>query len=289
MPTERRNRATTGLDRLSLADSVKAISRENFAAARAVERAAPATARAAAMCAACFAAGGRIIFAGAGTSGRLGMLEAAECPPTFGVEPGRITAVLAGGKAAMFRAKEGAEDSVSAGRRDIVRRARKGDCVVGISASGVTPYALGALAAARKKGCKTVFVTCNPRVAGLADVTVAAATGPEPLAGSTRMKAGSAVKMILNAITTAAMARCGKVYGNLMVDVRPMSRKLQARALGIIEELGGVTPARARALYAKAGREVKAAVVMARLKVNAETARALLAAESGHLRKVLEP
>ena len=195
-------------------------------------------------------AGGRLVYAGAGTSGRLGVLDASECPPTFGVSPSQVVGVIAGGRRALWRAVEGAEDRGADARRAL-RRLRVGprDVVCGICASGVTPFALAALEEGRRRGARTIVVTCAPSAAlrELADVVVAPRPGPEVLAGSTRMKAGLATKMVLHTITTGAMVRLGKVYGNLMVDLRPSSRKLRARALRMIGELTGLPPEPARA------------------------------------------
>ena len=178
---------------------------------------------------------------GAGTSGRLGVIEAAECPPTFDTPPALVQAVIAGGRGAVFRSVEGAEDDGAAGARQMRRRARAGDVVVGIAASGVTPFVHGALGEARRRGAATVLVTCNPDVPRRsARIVIALAVGPEVLAGSTRLKAGTATKLALNTLTTGAFAGLGKVHGNRMVDLRPRSAKLRARALRLVAELGGV-------------------------------------------------
>lgn len=289
LPTERITRAAPALDRLTAAEVIRLLNRENFAAAHAAQKASAAVARAVRLCELSFSEGGSIVFIGAGTSGRLGVLEAAECPPTFGVARGRVKAVMAGGSSAVFHSREGAEDDAAAGVRDILKKSAAGDCVIGITASGVTPYVLGALAAARKGGRRTVLVTCNPKAdARCADVVAAVNTGAELLGGSTRMKAGSAVKMVLNTITTVTMIRCGHVYRNYMVDVKPSSLKLEARALRIIAEIGGVGADAARVLYARAGGSVKLAVIMARLGTDIKTARRLLRGAQGHLRRVIE-
>ncbi|MFA6582728.1 MAG: N-acetylmuramic acid 6-phosphate etherase [Elusimicrobiaceae bacterium] len=289
LPTEQDNPETGYLDRIPPAQVVQKINAENYNAARAVDRAAPEIERAASLCAKSYKAGGRIIFIGAGTSGRLGVMEAAECPPTFGINASRVIGIMAGGKNAVFKAKEGAEDDIKAGRTDILSVAKKGDCVIGIAASGVTLYALSALSSARKLGCGTVFITCNPLVAEFcADVMVIAETGPEALSGSTRMKAGTATKMILNAITTCAMVQNGKVYKNFMVDVQPVSRKLMARARSLITKIGGVSYKDSADLFKKSGYSVKIAIIMARRRVDAETARVLLSEAEGFLRRVIE-
>jgi N-acetylmuramic acid 6-phosphate etherase len=233
--------------------------------------------------------GGDVLFAGAGTSGRLGVLEAAECPPTFGTPPHRIRAAIAGGRGAVFAAREGAEDRAGEGRRDATAL-RRGDLLIGISASAVTPYVRGALAAARRLGARTVLLTGATPGRGLvrlADLVIALDTGPEVLAGSTRLKAGSATKAVLNAMTTAAMARLGKVFESWMVDLRPGSAKLRDRAARIVAAAGGVARPRAARILRAAGGEVKTAIVMARLEVPAVAARERLRAARGHLRRAL--
>jgi N-acetylmuramic acid 6-phosphate etherase len=234
-------------------------------------------------------AGGRLVFAGAGTSGRLGVLEAAECPPTFGTPARTVQAIMAGGRGSVFRSREGAEDDARAAARAVRARVRRGDVVVGVSASGVTPFVGGALAAARALGARTVLVVCNPAGARrvVADVVIAPAPGPEVLTGSTRLKAGTATKLVLNTLTTASMARLGKVYGNRMVDVQPRSAKLRDRAARLVAELGGVTRPRARRLLGAARGRVPVAIVMARRNLTAgAAARALEAA--GSLRSAIE-
>jgi N-acetylmuramic acid 6-phosphate etherase len=251
-------------------------------------RARAAIARAAVLFARAFEAGGRIVFLGAGTSGRLGILEAAECPPTFGTDPGRIRGVMAGGRAAVFQAVEGAEDRAPDGKREGLRL-RRGDLLVGISASSVTPFVRGALRAARARGARTVLVTCAPApgLRRLADVVIAVRTGPEVLTGSTRLKAGSATKAVLNAITTAAMVRIGKAYENLMVDLRPTSAKLEDRMRRIVSAAARVPPAAAARLLAAAGGQVKTAIVMGRLGLGARDARRRIAGARGHVRRAL--
>jgi N-acetylmuramic acid 6-phosphate etherase len=231
-----------------------------------------------------------LVYAGAGTSGRLGILDAAECPPTFGVSPRQVVGVIAGGHRALWRAVEGAEDRRVDARRALQRlRVGPRDVVCGICASGVTPFALAALREARQRGARTIAVTCAPSAAlrRLVDVIVAPRPGPEVLAGSTRMKAGLATKMVLHTLTTGAMVRLGKVYGNLMVDLRPSSRKLRARAFRIIGELTGLPPARARALARRAGGRPSVALVMHRLGMDAAEARRRLAMHDDNLRAAL--
>jgi N-acetylmuramic acid 6-phosphate etherase len=237
---------------------------------------------------AAFRAGGRLVFVGAGTSGRLGVLEAAECPPTFGTSPSMVQAIMAGGRGAVFRSREGAEDDAGAARREVRRRVRRGDVLVGVSASGITPFVRAALDEARRRGARTVLVACTPqrRTAARADVVIAPAPGPEVLAGSTRLKAGTATKLVLNTLTTGSMARLGKLYGNRMVDLEPRSAKLRERALALVEEFGGVGRHRAAEALAAAGGHARLAIVIARTGLDARgAARAL--EKAGSLRKLL--
>ena len=287
LATERANRAAARLDRLDARHIAALMNREDARAVRAVGRVAREIAAAVDLIVAALGARGRLIFVGAGTSGRLGVLEAAECPPTFGTPPSRVQGIMAGGRASVFRSREGAEDDAEAGARAVRARARAGDVVVGVSASGVTPFVRGGLAAARRAGARTVIVTCSRARGVSANVVIAPAPGPEVLAGSTRLKAGTATKLVLNTLTTASMARLGKVYGNRMVDVQPRSRKLRARAARLVAEIGGVSPARAHKLLAAARSRVPVAIVMARRHLSADAAaRALRVA--GSLRPVIE-
>jgi N-acetylmuramic acid 6-phosphate etherase len=217
------------------------------------------------------------------------VLEAAECPPTFGTDPEQIRAVIAGGSEAVFAAREGAEDIFEDGA-EAAAQIGEGDVLIAISASSITPYALGALASSRENGARTILVTCASRegIPDVADLVLALDTGPEVLTGSTRMKAGSATKAVLNAITTAAMVRLGKVYGNLMVDLRIGSAKLQDRALRMVAAAGGVSRSKAEKLLGAADGEVKTAIVMALCKLDARGARARLRSEDGHVRRALE-
>jgi N-acetylmuramic acid 6-phosphate etherase len=267
--TERPNPASRDLDRMTPIAIATLMNREDMRAVRAVARERRRIADAVTLIVAAFRRGGRLIFVGAGTSGRLGVLEAAECPPTFGTPPSMVQAVIAGGRGAVFRSREGAEDDEPAARHQVRRRVRRGDVVVGVSASGRTPFVRAALGEARRRGAATVLVACNRRLgdgAGrpLADVVIAAAPGPEVLAGSTRLKAGTATKLVLNTLTTAAMAQLGKMYGNRMVDLQPRSAKLTERALSLVEELAGVGPALARAALAAAHGRVRLAIAIAR-------------------------
>ena len=290
LPTERRNPRSRRLDEMPAARVVALLLDEDRRAVAAAARHAPAITRAAMLAARTLDSGGRIHFVGAGTSGRLGILEAAECPPTFGSDPDRIRGVMAGGEGAVFRAVEGAEDREDDGRREGSRVDAR-DLLVGISASSVTPFVRGALSAARERGARTVLVTCAPGrgLRALADIVIAIATGPEVLTGSTRLKAGSATKAVLNAITTAAMVRLGKAFENLMVDLRPTNAKLRDRARRIVATAGGVEGAEAERLLEAAGGEVKTAIVMARTGGTPDDARARIARAGGHVRKALAP
>ncbi len=280
LPTERPDPRSRDLDRLSPAAVARLMNRADHEAVTAVARAAPEIGRGVELIAQALSDGGRLIFVGAGTSGRLGVLEAAECPPTFGTPPGLVRAVMAGGPRAVFRSAEGA--------RQIRRRARAGDVVVGIAASGVTPFVRAALREARRRRAATVLVTANPRVARpAARVVIPLAVGPEVLAGSTRLKAGTATKLTLNTLTTGAFARLGKIYGNRMVDLRPRSAKLRARARRLVREIGKVGDREAARLLRAAGDSAKLAIVMARLEVGSTEARRMLRAASGSLRRLL--
>jgi N-acetylmuramic acid 6-phosphate etherase len=286
--TESRNPRSHRLDAQPTEKVVSLLLDEDRRAIGAASRQRGAIARAARLVAHALDRGGKVVLVGAGTSGRLGILEAAECPPTFGLSPGRIRAVMAGGRDAVFLSREGAEDRADRGRAE-GRRLQARDLLVGISASSVTPFVRAALAAARGRGALTVLVTCAPGrgLRRLADVVVAMRTGPEVLTGSTRLKAGSATKAALNAITTAAMVRLGKAYENLMVDLRPTSAKLRDRSLRIVAAAGRVSDREAASLLTAAGREVKTAIVMGRLGVSAPAARRRLRAARGHVRKAL--
>lgn len=268
LATERPNRSSRALDRMTPLEIARLMNREDARAVRAVGRALPAIAHAVDVIVAALAGGGRLFFVGAGTSGRLGVLEAAECPPTFGTPPALVQAVMAGGRGSVFRSREGAEDDPAAAARAVRARVRRGDVLVGVSASAVTPFVRGGLAAARRAGAATVLVACNPSAARAGvpprTIVVALDPGPEVVAGSTRLKAGTATKLVLNTLTTASMARLGRVWGNRMVDVQPRSRKLRERALGLVADLGGVDRRRAARALATADDRVRLAVVVAR-------------------------
>ncbi len=290
LPTERGHPRSRSLDRLSPLATVRLMNQEDRRVISAVSHVQREIARAVELIAEKLKTRGRLFFVGAGTSGRLGVLEAAECPPTFGTPPSLVRAIVAGGRPAVFRSREGAEDRAGAARQGIRRCVRAGDVVVGISASGVTPFVRAALEEARGRNARTVLLATNPvsPVAHLADLVIAPRVGPEILAGSTRLKAGSATKMILNMLTTASMVRLGKVYGNRMVDLRPLSQKLRARAQRLVQELGGASEPRARRLLKAADGQAKVAILMARRRLSARQARRALARAGGSLRQSLE-
>lgn len=262
--------------------------RENLNAVKAVAKAKKQITAAARLTAQAYQNKNKIIFIGAGTSGRLGVLEAAECPPTFSVDYNVFTAVIAGGKQAVFKAAEGAEDDFLQGQKDFLKKAKKGDILVAIAASGRTPYVLGALKAARENGHKTVFISCSDTAdTSDADIFIYLPTGAEVVSGSTRLKAATATKCALNMITTIAMALSGKVYKNLMVDVKASNDKLRNRAVRLIAKGAETEESKAFALAKKTGYNVKAAIVMAKLGVSFKKAQALLAQEKGFLDKVI--
>jgi N-acetylmuramic acid 6-phosphate etherase len=265
LPTEAINPATLAIDKQSAVDIVEGMLNEDRKMLAAVQREKDRIAVGVDIITQALRKGGRIIFVGAGTSGRLGIVESAEMPPTFGTTPELVQAIMAGGKNAVIRAKEGVEDNYEEGARSVnrLRPARK-DVVIGVSASGMTPFVRGALTRARRAGSKIIFVTCDPRteLQTFVDLTIAPAVGPEVIAGSTRLKAGTATKMVLNMLTTAAMVRIGKTYGNLMVDVQMGSEKLRDRARRIITIVTGLEYDEADKLLRRAHWNVKAAIVM---------------------------
>ena len=288
LPTERANPRSRGLDLLPTPDLVRVIHDEDRLVPDVVERVLPEIARLADYAAAALGGEGRLVYIGAGTSGRLGVLDAAECPPTFGTEPGRVVAILAGGPEAVFRSAEGAEDDGAAGEKAVESLCPgPRDVVIAIAASGTTPFSRGGLAAARRAGARTGLITAANAPADVADVVVRIETGPEVIAGSTRMKAGTATKLVLNMISTAAMVRIGKVHDNLMVDLRATSAKLRDRAVRMVVHLTGLDPDAALGALDGAGGEVKTAVVAARLSLTAAAARERLAAAGGRLRGAL--
>jgi N-acetylmuramic acid 6-phosphate etherase len=288
--TEHRNRASRDLDRLSSKAILQLMNREDHKVAALVGREIPAIARAVDAIADSIRKGGRLIYVGAGTSGRLAVLDAAECPPTFGVSPQLVQALIAGGKPAVTGAVEGAEDSAANGARDLRRKKlTRHDVVVGIAASGTTPYVLGALAFARNRRATTVAVTSNrwTPIARHAQIVIAPEVGPEIVAGSTRLKAGTSHKMVLNMLSTAAMVRLGHVYENLMVDVALTNQKLRERGLRILAETSGRDLSAVEHALRQSGDNLRVALVMLRLGLNAKQARARLASTKGNLRQAL--
>jgi N-acetylmuramic acid 6-phosphate etherase len=289
--TEQRNSRSRGLDRRSTLDILRVINREDSTVAGSVRRELPHIAHAVDAIAKSLERGGTLFYIGAGTSGRLGVLDAAECPPTFGTPAGMVRALIAGGDRALRHPIEGAEDSAANGARDLRRAGLSArDVVVGIAASGSTAYVLGALAFARQKGAVTIGVTSNPRspVAQKARISIAPDTGPEAIAGSTRMKAGTAQKMVLNMLSTAAMVRIGRIYGNWMVHVALTNQKLRRRGARILEEAAGVTLSTAEHALRQAGHNLPAALVMLKTGSSAREARQQLVAAGGRVLEVLE-
>src|SRR5436190_9446006 len=265
LPTESHNPATLAIDKQSAADIVEEMMAEDRKMLAAVQREKDRIVVGIDIITQALKKGGRIIFVGAGTSGRLGVLEAAEMPPTFGTKPELVQAIMAGGQGAIVKPKEGVEDHYEEGARAVNRlRPARHDVVIGVSASGMTQFVLGALTRARRAGSKIIFITCDPRseLQTFVDLTIAPGVGPEVIAGSTRLKAGTATKIVLNMLTTAAMVRTGKTYGNLMVDVQTGSEKLKDRAKRIVEIVTGLDEAAADKLLRSARWNVKAAIVM---------------------------
>lgn len=290
LPTESRNPHTRDLDRLPLVEVLTIMNDEDARVAPAVRRVIPQIARAVDLVVGALGADGRLIYAGAGTSGRIGLLDSVECTPTFGMPPGRVVGLMAGGQSAFAVAVEGAEDDVSLGERDVTALGvGSDDVVIGLAASGRTPYVLGALAAARAAGAATVGLSCNAGspLGAAADVAIEIPTGAEVLTGSTRLKAGTAQKLVCNMITTAAMVRLGKVYGNLMVDLLPTNAKLVDRAERIVQEATGCTAAEARAALRACENHAKTAVVMVLAGCSADEARGRLAAAGGRVRDAI--
>jgi N-acetylmuramic acid 6-phosphate etherase len=300
LTTEKRNPRSMRIDAASTEEILRIINDEDARVVPAVRDELPYIAEAVELVVEAFRSGGRLIYAGAGTSGRLGVLDAAECPPTFGSPPDLVQGLIAGGKAAMFVAQEGAEDHESNGREALESLPRSDgelgvtpkDVVCGIAASRRTPFVVGAVKYAREVGCKTLFVTCNPRdqfdLHEHVDVAICAAVGPEVIMGSTRMKSGTAQKLVLNMITTAAFVRMGKVYENMMIDLQMTNEKLKERSKRIVMIATGVDYAEAKRVLDAAGGHVKTALVMILADVDAAAARARLDAADGFVRQAIE-
>lgn len=290
MLTEGRNPRSKEIDRRSTLEILEIINAEDATVPGLVAAALPEIARAVDAVVASVRAGGRLIYAGAGTSGRLAVLDAVECVPTYNTPPDLVVPLVAGGLKAVTQAAEGAEDDVEAGRADLAAlNVNQHDTVIGVAASGRTPYVIGVLEAANAVGATTGAISCNvpAPILDLAQIKIGVPTGAEVVTGSTRMKAGTAQKLVLNMLSTAAMIRLGKVYDNLMVDVKVTNVKLAARARRIVMEVTGVNEDRAADLLAQANNEVKTAVVVALLGVTPDIARVLLQNQGGVLRKVI--
>jgi len=291
LETESRNPRTVNIDRASIKEALRLINQEDKTVPNAVEKEIPNIAKAVEFTIQSFKSGGRLIYIGAGTSGRLGVLDASECPPTFGVDFGLVVGIIAGGWDALRRSIEGAEDSREEGAKalDELKVTAK-DTVIGLSASGRTPFVIGALDRAKELGCKTAGIStnANPKMRGHVDVMIAPQVGPEVLTGSTRLKSGTAQKLVLNMITTAAMVGIGKVYQNLMVDLRPWSDKLRERAKRIIMELAEVDYETAKKVFEESGRDLKASLVMLKAEVGAKGAKRLLGESEGHVFRAIE-
>ncbi len=290
--TEMRNAASAAIDSFSPLEIVRLMNAEDQRVINAVAKEELAIARAIDVIAERFCRGGRLIYAGAGTSGRLGVLDASECPPTFSTPPEMVVGLIAGGREALTRAIEGAEDNSQAASAELKElRATNLDTIMGIATSGRTPYVLGALEYARSIGAFTIGLACNERsaLADVADLMITPIVGPEVITGSTRLKAGTATKLILNMLTTGAMIRIGKTYGNLMVDLRATNQKLCDRSQRIVAELTNLPQPDAAQLLNQCGGEVKTAIVTALKGVSPDEARRLLTLGAGHLRSTLSP
>ena len=289
--SEERNPDTMDIDLMSTSDILLTINREDRSVADAVGRVIPDVARAVDAIVSTFERGGRLVYVGAGTSGRLGVLDASECPPTFGVPYGMVVGLIAGGPDALMHAAEGAEDSISQGAADLDGIGFSGrDIVVGIAVSGRTPYVIGALEHAKLLGAVTISLTCNPAstIAAMADIAVSPVVGPEVLTGSTRLKSGTAQKLVLNMLTTASMIRIGKSYQNLMVDLVASNHKLLARAVRIVMQATDCSEDEAERALETTGNDVKLAILVLLTGDSVTDARAALGASGGFLRRAIE-
>lgn len=289
--TETRNKKTANLDLMSIHELLRCMNQEDRIVPAAVSKALSQIEKVVQLAIDTFQSGGRLIYMGAGTSGRLGVLDAAECVPTFGVSPAQVVGLIAGGKTALTEAVEGAEDSRDAGVQDLLQLSPgKNDLVIGIAASGRTPYVIGGLDYARRLGAKTASLSCNlhSEISRHADIAIEVATGPEVLTGSTRLKAGTAQKLVLNMITTASMIGIGKAYENLMVDVQPTNKKLIERSKRIIMEAAGVDLPAAETAFRKANGNVKAAILMLLLHCSGEEAEKRLKQSRGFIRRAVQ-
>jgi len=288
--TESRNPATREIDAKSTAEILQLINNEDRKIADIVAAELPYIAQAVDLLVETFKQGGRLFYIGAGTSGRLGVLDASECPPTYGTDPEMIQGIIAGGYKALVRSQEGVEDVFEQGAQDLLDHGfSTKDIVCGIAASRRTPYVIGALTKAREMGGKTIYLTCNPReeITLPVDVAICPVVGPEVVMGSTRMKAGTATKLVLNMLTTAAMIRLGKVYENMLVDLQMTSKKLEERSKRTVIQVSGVSYEEASRVLEQAGGHVKTALVMILANVNAHEARQRLAQADGFVRQAL--
>ncbi len=288
--TEQQNPASARIDAASTEEMLRIINDEDRKVAEAVGREIPAIARAVDAIVAAFEAGGRLFYIGAGTSGRLGVLDASECPPTFSVPPDMVQGIIAGGESALSRATETTEDDPAIGVRDLLARGfTSRDVLVGLAASGRTPYVLGAVAEARRMGAVTVGISCTPdsELSGAVDIAIAPLPGPEVVAGSTRLKSGTAQKLVLNMLTTGSFIRLGYVFGNLMVNVQPKNTKLIDRARRIVAQAAGVSYERAAETLEEAGNSVRSAILMAKTGVGRDEAERRLAAAGGRISRAL--
>jgi N-acetylmuramic acid 6-phosphate etherase len=290
--TEQRNKNSMDIDVRSTSEILKIINNEDKTVALAVENELPYIEQAVELIVMALKNGGRLFYFGAGTSGRIGVVDAAECPPTFGTPPDLIQGFIAGGKEAMFRAQEGAEDLEENGAKDVVKaKVKSKDVVCGIAASRRTPYVIGAVKKAKELGAKTIYVTCNPRDEfniKEADIAICPYVGPEVIMGSTRMKSGTAQKLVLNMLTTASMIRLGKVYENMMIDLQMTNKKLVERSKRIVMTITGVSYDKAADVLKKADGHVKTALVMIKANVSATEARKRLKKTEGFVRKAIE-
>ena len=291
LQTEMRNQASERLDQMSALETVTLMNEEDQKVALAVKAALGDVAKAVEVIAAALQRGGRLLYFGAGTSGRLGVLDASECPPTFGTPPGMVQGVIAGGPAALVEAIEGAEDSLELGREDVQRiGVTSQDVVVGIAASGRTPYVIGVLEEARLRQAKAIALSCNPEpdISQGVDIAINLIVGPEVVTGSTRLKAGTATKMVLNMLTTASMVQLGKVYGNLMVHLQATNQKLRVRAKQMVMQATGAGSEEAERLIAEASGDVRVAIVMKLAGLTKEQAAQRLHRAAGRVRQAIE-
>ncbi len=299
LSTEKRNKRSIKIDSLNITEILRVINSEDKKVAKAVEKEIPQIKKAVELVVQSFKQGGRLIYVGAGTSGRLGILDASECPPTYGTNPSMVQGIIAGGKNAVFHSQEGAEDKEKEAKKDIRKvRVNNKDVVCGIAASARTPYVVSAMSEAKILGAKTIYITTNPRkvLSGKEyktliqniDVAICPDVGPEVIMGSTRMKSGTAQKLVLNMITTAAMIRLGKVYENMMVDLKMNSKKLEERAKRVLMIITGVDYETATDVLKKSGGHVKTSIVMIKANVSKQEARNRLKKANGFVRKAIE-